>query len=237
MSARKSQHVITHRIHSNDPRLKRHIVHDPRSWDFPAKKAKAIVSVTHSQRTPDILPLDQGKVGNCTANAAEGAILCEPFASKVNLQHAGEPLALDFYHDETELHPSGGVYPPKDPGGCGLWIAKVLKNRGLIKSYAHAFGLDHALKALVNAPVIFGVDWYSSFYKPNSEGLIAIAPHATVEGGHEICAFGIDALAKLVWFWQSWGKWGYKNSGTFCMSFDTLDQLLKNQGDCVQFVA
>jgi hypothetical protein len=235
-------HIITHKLAENrlfrkqeKKRLGRHIVHDPRSRDFPAKKAREIVSVTHSQRTPAVLPLDQGEVGSCTANAAEAAILLEPFASKVNLQHAGEPLAIDFYHDETELHPHDGIYPPADPGGSGLWIAKVLKNRGLIKSYSHAFGLDHALRALVKAPCIFGIDWYSSFDSPNSAGLVEIKPRARIDGGHEICAFGIDAVKKLVWFWQSWGKWGYKNSGTFCMSFDTLDRLLKNQGDCTQF--
>lgn len=222
-------------------KLGRHIVHDPLSWNFPAKKAAKIVSVMHAGSK--LLPLDQGELGSCTANAATAAICCAPYLGNVTLPKPIadstqlEGLAVEFYHDETELHPHDGVYPPEDPGGCGLWIAKVLKNRGLIKSYRHAFGLDHALKALVKVPCIFGIDWYNSFDEPDPSGLVEITPHARVDGGHEVCAFGIDAEKELVWFWQSWGKWGFEGTGKFCMGWATLDRLLKNQGDCTQFVA
>lgn len=241
-------HVIIHQIASHDPRLKRHIVHDPKSREYPAKKARAIMSVTHAGH---FLPINQGQIGKCTCDASMGALLCDPYfdavrqklAVAIGVPNASmfsvselEKVTSEFYHDETELHPHDGVYPPQDPGGCGLWIAQVLKNRGLIDSYSHAFGIDHALKALVKAPCIFGIDWYSSFGSPDPKGLIDIKPRARVEGGHEICAFGIDATEELVWFWQSWGKWGYKNTGKFCMRFATLDRLLQNQGDCTQFV-
>jgi hypothetical protein len=238
-------HVLSHKIAVNPHRnphckLGRHIEHDPRSRDFPAKKATKIVSVMHD--ASKLLPLNQGQVGSCTANAALAAIECAPYLGKVTLPvpladaRAAEKFAVELYHDETLLHPKDGIYPPNDPGGSGLAIAKVLKNRGLISGYSHAFGLDHALKALVLAPVILGVDWYSSFDTVNIKtGLVEIGPNAKVEGGHEICAFGIDVAAKLVWFWQSWGKWGKAGTGQFCMSFDTVDALLKNQGDCTQF--
>ena len=56
-------------------RLGRHIVHDPRSRDYPADGAPAIISVTH---TAVGLPLNQGDIGSCTANALCGALDSAP---------------------------------------------------------------------------------------------------------------------------------------------------------------
>lgn len=227
--------IVTNRITENKitaMRLGRHVVHDPRSRDFVADMARAIKSVTH-QATG--LPLDQGDVGSCTGNGAAGAMNSQPYFDSVGRVVRDEQFAVDLYHRETQLHPKDGVYPPDDPGGCGLWVAKVLKNLGLIGAYRHAFGIDQALRAVVLRPCIFGINWYSSFDQVSTSGLVKIKPGATVRGGHEILADQIDAEKKLIWFWNSWGAWGYQNSGRFCMSFDTLDRLLQEQGDCTQF--
>lgn len=232
--------ILTHRIHSVDPRLKRHIRHDPESLNFPAPKAAKIVSVSHAAEKT--VPLNQKQVGACTAFSTTTALLCDPYSSKVKLPLTNpttaqlNKFALGLYHDETELEPQDGVYPPQDPGGSGLMVAKAAKNLGLIKGYNHAFGLDHALLALVLRPVICGVNWYNSFFTPDPTGLISIAPGSAIDGGHEICAYGIDAVNELVLFWQTWGKWGFKNSGKFSMRYATLDMLLKQQGDVTQFV-
>ena len=82
---------------------------------------------------------------------------------------------------------------------------KAAKQLGWITAYSHAFGIQHALEALVLRPVITGVNWYTSFDTPDQNGLVAIAPGATVRGGHEVVADGIDADNQLVWFWNSWG--------------------------------
>lgn len=236
------EHLLEHRLVENHgrgsvygslQRLGRHVVHDPRSRDFPAATASKIVSVEHQAHG---LPLDQGNVGSCTGNAATAALNSDPYFTGLGRVVRDEKFALELYHDETAAHPRYGVYPPRDPGGCGLWVAKALKARGLIKSYSHAFGIEHALLALVKAPCIFGVSWYSSFdHVDEQTGLVEIAKSAFIAGGHEICATKIDAPNQLVWFWQSWGAWGYQKSGRFCMTFDTLDRLLQNQGDCTQF--
>jgi hypothetical protein len=204
-------------------RLGRHVVHDPRSRNFEAEAAGAIKSVQHSSFS---LPLDQGQIGSCTANALCGALDSSPDNSSGRRFH--EKDAVSLYELETKLE--GEPYPPNDPGGSGLMVCKAAKQLGWISSYQHAFGVDQALRALTLRPVITGVNWYTSFDSPDANGLVAIAPNATVRGGHEVLADGIDEPNKLVWFWNSWGK-SFGVGGRFCMSFDTWAQLLAERGD------
>ena len=203
-------------------RLGRHVKHDERSRQYPASGG-VIKTVKHGAKG---LPLNQGEVGSCTAEALIGALDSEP-----DLQ--GQPLTQEdakrLYELETRLE--NDPYPPNDPGGTGLMVCKAAKQTGLITGYQHAFGIQHALEALVIRPVITGIPWYSSFDTPDpGTGVVAVAPGATVRGGHEIVADEIDLPNELVWFWNSWGPgWGKK--GRFCMKFATWDELLKQKGD------
>lgn len=205
-------------------RLGRNILHDPRSLEYPAAEAPAVVSVTHAVRG---LPLNQGDIGSCTANALCGALDSGP--DDATGKTYTEQNAITLYEKETALE--GEPYPPNDPGGTGLMVCKAAVDLGWISSYTHAFGVEHALLALVLRPVITGVNWYTSFDTPDpATGLVEIAPGATIRGGHEIVADGIDATNQLVFLWNSWGPtWGL--GGRFCWSFDTWGQLLASQGD------
>jgi hypothetical protein len=204
-------------------RLGRHILHDPRSRDYPADAAPAIISVTHKSVG---LPLNQGNIGSCTANALCGALDSAPdfTGSAPRTEHD----AITLYELETKLE--GQPYPPNDPGGSGLEVCKAARELGWISSYKHAFGIEKALLALVLRPVITGINRYTSFDTPSPEGLVAIAHGATVRGGHEVVADQIDAAGRLVWFWNSWGK-GFGVGGRFCMSFETWQHLLEQTGD------
>jgi hypothetical protein len=204
-------------------RLGRHIVHDSRSREFPADAAPAITSVVHEAIG---LPLNQGDIGSCTANALCGALNSAPdFAGGTP---RNEQNAIQLYELETKLE--GKPYPPNDPGGSGLEVCKAARELGWISSYKHAFGIENALLALVLRPVITGINWYTSFDTPAANGLVVIAPGATVRGGHEVVADQIDVPNKLVWFWNSWGT-AFAVGGRFCMSFDTWQQLLDQTGD------
>jgi hypothetical protein len=223
MSANEVFSAELHEKIVDGKRLGRHVLHDPASRAYVAPRAPQIESVTHAASG---LPLDQGKIGSCTANALCGALNSAPDLA------GGAPLAeenaVQLYELETKLE--GKPYPPNDPGGTGLMVCKAAQQMGLISSYQHAFGIEHALQALVLRPVITGINWYSSFDTPDERGVVAIAPGATVRGGHEIVADEIDAPGRLVWFWNSWGSnWGL--GGRFCMAFDTWDQLLQQRGD------
>jgi hypothetical protein len=212
-----TEHVVPNK------RLGRHVLHDERSREFLAER-RPLRSVRHVSHG---LPLDQGEVGSCTAEALCGALDCEPdLAGKAPLTQQD---AINLYELETQLE--GKPYPPNDPGGTGLMVCKAAKQLGLISSYQHAFGLQHALEALVVRPVITGVHWYTSFDTPDPDtGFVEIAPDATVRGGHEVVADEIDVENEQVWLCNSWGpEWG--KQGRFCMGFETWDRLLKERGD------
>src|SRR5271168_5351894 len=86
-------------------RLGRHVLHDPRSRNFVAERAPQVVSVKH-QATG--LPLNQGQIGSCTANALCGALDSAPdFTSGAPLT---EDSAVSLYERETTLE--GKPYPP-----------------------------------------------------------------------------------------------------------------------------
>ena len=205
-------------------RLGRHqALPDERDFAHLAEGAP-IVSVRHNVVG---LPLDQGNIGSCTANALCGALNSDP-----NLRSIASPFteadAVKLYGRETA--DEGEPYPPNDPGGTGRAVCKAARELGLITSWQNAAGLQAALQALVLRPVITGVSWYSSFDEPDSAGRIAIADGATVRGGHEFLVDEIDADRYLVGCWNSWGT-GYGLGGRFYMSGHCWWRLLNEGGD------
>jgi hypothetical protein len=212
--------------------LGRHIFIDSRSADYSAQTAPELVSVSHHSKG---LPLDQGQIGSCTANALVGALNTTPHYTH-GAPTLAEPAAVTLYSAETALE--GQPYPPNDPGGSGTEVCKAAMNAGMISAYQHATGIDAALAALVLRPGITGVNWFTSFDTPDANGLVAIAKKATVRGGHEFVAVALDVVNELVWFCNSWGLvYGVALAcagiagGCFCMRWSTWETLLAQGGD------
>jgi hypothetical protein len=206
-------------------RLGRHVHHDPRSRNYPASQASQIVNVRHESTG---LPLDQRAHRCSTAHALCGALDSAPnFTGGTPLT---ETAAIRVYEQATVLKGESSS-AGEESGSSGLMACKAAKELELISSYEHAFGIEHALRALVLRPVMTGINWYTSFDQPDPEtGLVEIAPGATVRGGHEVLADEIDSDNELVWFRNSWGR-DFGIDGRFCMSFDTWRRLLEERGD------
>lgn len=222
-------------------RLGRHVKHDPRSLQylFSAEKVE-LKSVRHERA---ISVLDQGAIGSCTGNAAEGCVGTAPLfaaipgtvpARPTGSAVADEDQAVALYSAATKLDSYDGSYPPDDTGSDGLSVAKAAQKAGLISGYRHATSLDAALKALALQPVIAGINWYDSFDDPAADGLIRIGKRAQVRGGHEICLDELDVEKQRVGFTNSWGTgWGVE--GRAYMSWSDFKRLLSEDGDVTVF--
>lgn len=220
-------------IPSTDPRLKRHINHDPESRRYAfIPQHRTLVSAVHTRHIPI---LDQGQLGSCTGNAGIGALSIDPLFAvtpKSTTYTLDERGAVKLYSDAEKIDGNAG-YPPVDYGSSGLSIAKALKNAGLISGYKHTFTLDDALLALVTNPILVGINWYDKMSHPDADG--RVRPTGSLAGGHEIVAREIDALNQRVWFDNSWGP-GWGKGGRFYLTFTDFGTLLSQQGDVVVLV-
>jgi hypothetical protein len=207
-------------------RLGRHVEHDPRSWAFMA--GTAAVKTVKYKRHGGVF--DQGDLGSCTGNAMAGLLMTDPFWTRGRTLNESDAVAL--YKAATRLDTIKGKYPPDDTGSSGLGVMKAAVQKGYIAGYAHTFSLDQLLGSLSLAPGILGINWYTSFDEPASDGQCRLTSSAKIRGGHEVEMFGIDVKKKRVWCYNSWGpSWGGLGNGTFYFSWTTLDHLLSEQGD------
>lgn len=189
---------------------------------------KAIASVTWERNIPI---LDQGDVGSCTGNAMTGALGTGPlFAALPPGAVLDENEALKLY-SQAEVIDGDGPYPPQDNGSTGPSVAKAAEDDGLVSGFTHYTDLDSTLQALMDGPVILGINWYSSFDTPAADGTVSIAADAYVRGGHEVLARSVDTAAQMIGLDNSWGT-SYAVNGSFKMSYATLQRLLEENGDC-----
>jgi hypothetical protein len=206
--------------------LGRHIYHDPRSRRYPAARAPQLASVVHPSGG---LPFTQDDDHTCsTAHSLCAVVNCLESGQQVR-QALTEQDAVSIYRLARQIE--GTDAGNATPGSSGLMACKAARSMGIIRSYGHAFGLRHALEALVLSPVITGFRWYTSFDSPDPRtGLVEIKRNAVDRGGHEVVAHAIDSAAGIVWFWNSWGP-EFGLGGRFCMTFETWGRLLEDQGD------
>ena len=201
-------------------RLGRHVEHDPRSGDFRVSAAASIESVEWKRH---VGIFNQHDIGSCTGEAMAGALSTQPFT-----HHFHQKMAVELYHEATELDSVPGTYPPDDTGSTGLAVAKAALQDGYIARYEHAFSLDEALAALMRGPVITGINWYTEMDEPDEKGLVTVG--GTIRGGHEICVIGVDTDARTIRFANSWGtEWADRGYGT--LSWSDWERLLHEEGD------
>ena len=219
-----------HVYEPTDPRLGRHVVHDPRSRNFALPSKARPTSVIAWPRVGPIL--DQGQLGSCTGNAAVGLLMTQPFSNGTVYSEAD---AVSVYSAATILDDSEipGHYPPSDTGSAGVYVMQVLQQRGLITGYQHAFSLDAALAALVNGPIAVGSVWLQSMFNPDSSGTLKVKQRSGVAGGHEYVVDGYDPTKDAVRMTNSWGtSWGVQ--GQAWIRTDDFGWLLSQSGDVVQ---
>lgn len=232
--------IYRRRLEATDPRLGRHVNHDPRSRAYAVAPTATTLSAVRHSAFIDVL--DQGQLGSCTGNAGVGAAYRAPFAKLAQvwpLYQPDEDGAVALYSAATKADAYAGTYPPTDTGSDGLSVAKALKAAGIISGYLHAFTLQSALLQLMATPLITGITWYNSMFSPGSDGLLTFDETTGVAGGHELC---VDEYVPatvghgaLVGGPNSWGtSWG--DGGRWYLNVNDWGDLLADDGDVTAFV-
>ena len=207
-------------------KLGRFVEHDPKSWNYQARRATQLKTVLWSHKAP---VLDQGNLGSCTGNALAQCCNTTKFVhSRLRGRYLDETAARNLYSRATHLDSDPASWPPTDTGSSSLAVCKAGVALGYLSGYRHAFGFDHFAAAIGLQPVIAGTNWYDSMFEPDRNGVVTIG--GQVAGGHEYLVLGISYRTRMVTCLNSWSKsWGM--SGRFKMSFDTFTRLLNEQGD------
>jgi hypothetical protein len=221
-----------------DPRLGRHVQHDPRSLRYAhgVLPKSAIKTVDWTRRVP---VFDQGRLGSCTGNAAVGLLgtdsAARPGLTSItisgNVLPVDETFAVQVYSLGTQLDGVQGAYPPDDTGSSGLGVAKALVKLGLATSYRHAFSLDALKSALQSGPVMVGTMWLESMFDiDTSSGYVVVDRKTAVAGGHEYVISAYDAVTRAFRIDNSWGEgWGIRGSAWLATA--DLQWLLSQEGD------
>jgi hypothetical protein len=228
------------RIHSDDPRLKRHINHDARSALY-AKDVTGLAVESVEWKCHLMQTLDQGLIGSCTAQSADEVLASDPFLATLPLPVVQQVISgtqdwpLAFYHDETVADSYPGTYPPDDTGSDGLTAAKVAVKRRLASGYQHTFTAEAALRGLSTGPALWGTNWMTGMDDVD-EATGQVTYTGTVRGGHELSLYKVEAAAERLWFRNHWGAWGYQQTGVAWISFEDFAKSLADQGDVTWLV-
>lgn len=223
------------RIHSDDPRLKRHIVHDSRSALY--RLDTSGLTVADVEWRIDIARLNQQTTGKCTAESSCEVLGSDPFYATLlpDVASALNDTWTDGFYSDEETLDGDGPFPPNDNGSSGLTSAKVAKQRGLISGYQHTFTADDAIVGVRTGPACWGTLWKTGMDDVNTDtGQVKYS--GTTRGGHELSIFKIVASLEQVWFHNHWGPWGYQNSGDGWISFSDFEKSLADQGDVTFYV-
>jgi len=179
--------------------------------------------------------LDQGNTGTCVGHAWRNFLRSAPMKTEKT-----GPSPFDIYRtavavDEWKGNDDEVNLPDGDDGldyGTSVRAgAKAVTELGLLKSYLWAFALQPAVEwVLTKGPVVLGTDWWSSFMKPDAEGIVQIKPTASVVGGHAYLWRGVNTKRGLALCTNSWGdSWGH--SGDFWIPLRDLERLIADNGE------
>lgn len=186
---------------------------------------------------------DQGREGACVGFAWSHEIAAKPVAIATD-----DEWAKKIYHRAKQIDPWDGEDYSGTSVLAGIQAVQEIENRfgnSLVKEYRWAFGIEDTLRVLSHkGPVVLGIAWYESMYRPDSNNFIS--PTGEIAGGHAILANGlnivlndasktadysnIDKEKSFVRLHNSWGR-GYGDGGDAFITVEDLNTLLEDDGE------
>jgi hypothetical protein len=173
--------------------------------------------------------IDQGREGACVGFGLTAELAARPYAVTGCGQDTARPL---YYEIQRRDEYPGGEYPGAQPRMAGTSVEagiKLLLEAGHYTEYRWAqTEQDIALAIGYKGPVVLGIDWYESMYRPDRSGYIR--PTGRIAGGHCILAYGIDIDRGAYLLQNSWGAdWGM--DGTCYLTREDMARLLAARGE------
>lgn len=213
----------------SDGRFGRLVAPDPHDLLFGMRRAARTPIRKLKRRRWRTGPLlNQGETGTCVGHGWKNWRTCTPVPALPD----AAPSAFQIYDQAilVDEFPQNDVDPQRQYGTSVRAGAKVIASLGFAHSYV--WGFDAATVAdylLTTSPVVFGANWYSGFDTPDAEGIVRVT--GTVRGGHCWLLHGVDMGRGLIEGFNSWGPWGYHESGHFFFSLEDLERLLHEDGE------
>lgn len=206
------------------PTLDRLVEFDERSRAYPVRalleRRGAVGPRSYTWRCPDVL--DQGSEGACVgfAWAHEAGAYPKRWATS-------NEVAFDVYRRARQLD----IWEGEDYDGTSVLAgAKSAVERGWLKEYRWAFSLDDLLTAVSRTgPVVMGTWWWSEMWEPDERGFIE--PRGQRIGGHAYIINSVSVRRRDVGGVNSWGL-GWGDKGRFRMTWDAVEALLHDEGEC-----
>jgi hypothetical protein len=217
---------------TSDPRLDRVPEFDERSRDYPIRALVTEEAPLRSRGWYCPAWLDQGQEGACVGFSWTHELAAFP----VVVKGVDDEFARGIYKEAQKID----EWPGEDYSGTSVLAgAKTVQANGYLDEYRWGFGVDDALRAIgYQGPVVVGIPWYESMFRPRPSGLLEVTPGGG--GGHAILVRGVSLKARLegepgptpvVRLRNSWGRdWGL--DGDCYIKVEDFDALLREQGDC-----
>lgn len=183
-------------------------------------------------------PIDQGQTGTCVGHGWKHRLMADPIVRRAD----APPSAYDIYDAACKLDewPDNDNDKDRQFGTSVRAGAKALKAAGLLAEYNWCYDADSAIKWLaglnaqdefVGGPLVIGVNWYTSMFDTDPEGILHIS--GNIEGGHSVCINRWIPKRGLLGGIQNWRlPWGWHGNGHFLIDAGDFDRLVKEDGEC-----
>lgn len=183
---------------------------------------------------------DQGNTSQCVIYSWLHGIHDGPVTPK----HRSKLRFMKPIVDPTVAYVEGQNIDGTDPSDTesGLTCnagAQVFLRRKMIGEYRWGETAEEVINwLLLVGPVMRGSNWYWDDFEPASTGLLTMT--GGVAGGHQTKGDAADKVEELAWFKNSWSRtWGGARTthpsgkaqrGFYCMTFDQIENDIKNEG-------